>query len=258
MPSYFITGASRGLGLAFATKLLQTPGNTVIASARSTSAPQLTDLSSRAGKDLPGTLHLVPLDVADFDAYPAAVAATEKLLPDGEGLDYLLLNAGVDLQTNEAFVTGKTDWKVFEEELRINTIAPIATLRAFQPLLEKGTAKKALLLSTEMGSLTLASNIPFLSDTYSVTKAAANMAIRKYGAALKTLGSPLTLLIVYPGLVYETPLGLALKSYFDKYAPDYPVTKLDDAVQGTLKVMHDAMAEDHCKFLNHKHEERPW
>ena len=34
---------------------------------------------------------------------------------------------------------------------------------------------------------------------YSVTKAAANMAIRKYGAALKTLGSPVILLNVYPG-----------------------------------------------------------
>lgn len=107
------------------------------------------------------------------------------------------------------------------------------------------------------------------------------MAIRKYGAALKTLGSPITLLIVYPGkfpttclqgspranayridpvlgLVYDTELGLALKEYFDKYAPDYPVTTLADGVDGTLKVLHESTAEDHIKFLNHKHEERPW
>ena len=58
----------------------------------------------------------------------------------------------------------RTDLKLFEEELKINVIAPVATTRAFIPLLEKGTAKKVLYVTTEMGSLTLSAQVPFLSQ----------------------------------------------------------------------------------------------
>lgn len=62
-----------------------------------------------------------------------------------------------------------TDLKVFGDELKVNVIGPVATLRAFMPLLDKGKAKKVLFLSTEMGSLTLAERIPFLS-TYPILR----------------------------------------------------------------------------------------
>jgi len=38
-----------------------------------------------------------------------------------------------------------------------------------------------------------------IGDTYSVGKAGLNMVVRKYGAALKALGSPIILINVYPG-----------------------------------------------------------
>jgi short-subunit dehydrogenase involved in D-alanine esterification of teichoic acids len=62
------------------------------------------------------------------------------------------------------FVIDRTDLKLFEEELKINVVAPVATTRAFTPLLEKGTAKKVLYVTTEMGSLTLSEKVPFLSQ----------------------------------------------------------------------------------------------
>jgi NAD(P)-dependent dehydrogenase (short-subunit alcohol dehydrogenase family) len=253
MPSYFITGASRGLGLAFAEKLLANKDNIVVASARNTSAEGLKAL---AAKGHPGKLHLVTLDVGNYDAYAGAVAETEKVLPNG--LDYLIVNAAVDLQTNAAFAHGTTDLKLFEEELKINVVSPVATTRAFTPLLEKGTAKKVLYVTSEMGSITLAGHIPFLSDTYSVGKAGLNMVVRKYGAALKALGSPIILINVYPGWIQSTELGLGLKEYFDKYAPDYPRTTLDEGIDGTLNVLHTATAEQHTKFLDYKGVERPW
>jgi len=253
MPSYFITGTSRGLGLAFVEKLLASPDNIVIASARNTSSEGLKALAT---KGLPGKLHLVTLDVENYDAYAGAVAESEKVLPNG--LDYLIVNAGVDLQTNAAFASGTTDLKLFETELRINVIAPVATTRAFIPLLEKGTAKKVLYLGTEMGSLTLAENVPFLSDTYSVGKAGLNMVVRKYGAALKTLGSPIILVNVFPGLIQATELGGALKDYFDKYAPNYPRTSLEDGINGTLNVLHTATQAQHTKFLDFKGNEINW
>jgi len=253
MPSYFITGASRGLGLSFAEKLLESPNNIVIASARNISAEGLKAL---AAKGLPGKLYTVTLDVTDYDAYAGAVAETEKFLPNG--LDYLIVNAGVDLQTNAAFANGTTDLKLFEEELKINVIAPVATTRAFTPLLNKGTAKKVLYLTTEMGSLTNSEKVPFLSDTYSVGKAGLNMVVRKYGAALRALGSPIILINVYPGWIQTTELGLGLKEYFDKYAPTYPRTSLEEGVNGTLHVLHTSTAEQHTKFLDFKGKEIPW
>lgn len=252
MPSYFITGASRGLGLAFAEKLLESPDNVVLASARDINAPGLKAL---AAKGLPGKLHLFTLDVVKYDSYPAVVKEVEAVT--GGSLDYLLVNAGVDFQTNNPFIKD-ADLKLFEQELAINVVAPVATLRSFQPLLEKGTGKRAAILTTEMGSLTMSSNVPFLSDTYSVGKAAVNMVARKYGAALKTLGSDIVLLLIHPGWVPSTDLGAALEDFFNKYVPDYPKTPLDESITGVLKVIHESTKEDHTKFLNWKHEERPW
>jgi len=71
----------------------------------------------------------------------------------------------LSFSTSFAFIVVgiRTDLKLFEEELKINVIAPVATTRAFIPLLEKGTAKKVLYVTTEMGSLTLSAQVPFLS-----------------------------------------------------------------------------------------------
>ena len=63
MRTWFITGVSRGLGLAIANAAL-TEGDTVIGTVRDT-AP---DLASG-----PGKLHVVTLDVADGDATAPAV-----------------------------------------------------------------------------------------------------------------------------------------------------------------------------------------
>lgn len=60
------------------------------------------------------------------------------------------------------------------------------------------------------------------------------------------------------GWVPETTLGQGLKPYFDKYAPDYAAVPLDEAVSGTLKVLHTATKDDHTKFLNWKHESVAW
>ncbi|KAF8314100.1 NAD(P)-binding protein [Clavulina sp. PMI_390] len=252
MPSYFITGASRGLGLAFTEKLLADERNTVIASARNPSAETLKTL---AGKGLPGKLITVKLDVTDFDAFPVAVKEAEAALP--EGLDYLIINAAADRQPFAAFATN-ADLKLFEEELRLNTISPVATLRAFLPLLENGKAKKAMFLGTELASLDLAIHIPLLSDGYAASKAALNMVIRKYGAALKAMGSEVTLLNVYPGWVPETELGDVFRDYFAKHIPEYPSTSLADSIEGMLNVLHNSTAEDHTKFLNYLHQTIAW
>jgi len=252
MPSYLITGTSRGLGLAIAEKLLEDPKNIVVATARNISAPGLKALAAKTPKD---RLHLVLLEVSKEDAYPAAVAATEAALPNG--LDYLIVNAGVDYQTFKTF--GKeVDFKLFEEELRVNVIAPMIAVRAFNPLLNKGSAKKVLFMTSTLGSFSRAANIPGLGDTYSTTKAALNMAVLKYGVALKAQGSDFIFILLFPGLVPATDLGAGVLPYFEKYIPNVKTTTLEESVNGSIKVLHDATKEDHTKFVNWKGEHLPW
>lgn len=70
------------------------------------------------------------------------------------------------------------DPDVLEEELRVNTVAPLYLLQRLLPLIRKGAAKKILLLSSCMGSV---QNAPFFvgcTESYSVTKAGLNMYVQ--------------------------------------------------------------------------------
>lgn len=94
MPSYLITGSSRGLGLAIVAELLKTPENKVIATARNTKkSAGLQDLAAQYPAD---RLALVDLDVTSEESIAAAVEQVTKILGEGEGLDHLISNAGVN------------------------------------------------------------------------------------------------------------------------------------------------------------------
>ena len=68
-----------------------------------------------------------------------------------------------------------SDLQTFEDELRVNTVAPIELIRRFLPLVRKGAAKKVVFISSINGSLDWAADTATLSITYSATKAALNM-----------------------------------------------------------------------------------
>ena len=123
MPSYLVTGGSRGLGLGFIAELvslliinisdylpsnaraqLQDPQNYVIATARSSnSTPELQKLLTKHAE----MIAFVQLDIADPASIEKAAVDVAKLVP--EGLDTLISNAGVNFQPKatleDAFVT---------------------------------------------------------------------------------------------------------------------------------------------------------
>lgn len=74
----------------------------------------------------------------------------------------------------------------------------IGTLRAFLPLIRKGHDKKIVVISSALGSIELAAGMPGLNDIYSVTRAALNMLVRKWGGVLKLEG--ITTALVHPGM----------------------------------------------------------
>jgi NAD(P)-dependent dehydrogenase (short-subunit alcohol dehydrogenase family) len=93
MASYLITGSSRGLGLAMASRLASLPKSdvsAVFATARQDNSPQLRQLVNSS----PGRVGFVPLDVTDEKSAVDAAGLVEQQL-QGRGLDVLINNAGV-------------------------------------------------------------------------------------------------------------------------------------------------------------------
>jgi NAD(P)-dependent dehydrogenase (short-subunit alcohol dehydrogenase family) len=120
MPSYLITGSSRGLGLAFVVELvsissnpdreqalirmlqLKNPANKVVASARNTASSRgLQELASKYTQD---RLILLDLDVTKPKSIQDAAEELTKLLP--QGLGHLVSNAGISHQPLATFENG--------------------------------------------------------------------------------------------------------------------------------------------------------
>jgi len=74
----------------------------------------------------------------------------------------------------------------------------LGLLRAFLPLIRQGQGKKILAISSIIGSIEQSINLPGLNDQYSVTRAALNMLIRKWGGVLKNEG--IATATIHPGL----------------------------------------------------------
>ena len=107
-----VTGANRGLGRAFAQRLLERGARKVYATAR---RPEIVDL--------PGA-EVLALDVTD----PASVRAAAQAAPD---VTLLVNNAGI--QTATDLVTGSLD--NVRRELETNVFGGLATIREFAPAL---------------------------------------------------------------------------------------------------------------------------
>ena len=118
MRTWFITGVSRGLGLAIANAAL-IEGDTIIGTVRDT-AP---DLASG-----PGKAHVVTLDVTDGEAVEAAVA--DAFARAGK-IDVIVNNAGYGLLGALEKATDSEARRLFE----VDVLAPFRIIRAALPYL---------------------------------------------------------------------------------------------------------------------------
>lgn len=109
-----VTGANRGLGRAFAQRLLERGARKVYATARQ---PETVDLAG---------VEVLPLDITD----PAAVQAAADVAAD---VSLLVNSAGI--QTGADLVTGSLD--AVRHELETNLFGHLAMVRAFAPLLAR-------------------------------------------------------------------------------------------------------------------------
>ena len=227
-----VTGANRGLGLAFTRQLLAR-GDRVVATARHPG--KATALNTLAG-DYPGRLHVLPLDVAT-DKSRDELARELPLVLDGAPIDLLVNNAGV-LHSGERW--GKLDSAILEDSLRVNAIGPLLLVQALAPLLADGATVANL--STQMASI--ATRTEFRSPSYSMSKAAQNMATVQLALAL----APRNILVVAlsPGWV-RTDMG----GTGGEITPE-------ESAAGLLQVIAGLKTQDSGRFLDWRGEPMSW
>jgi len=248
MPSYFISGANRGIGLALVERLLQEPDNTIVAGARNPNAANvLQDLKAKH----PERLLLVPFDLVDPAKIELAAEQASAFLPNG--LDYLINNAGVNNIPISPFA--EVDLELLEEEIRVNAIAPIHVVRTFLPLVRKGHEKKVVFVSSNLGSMEEAGDYRELSNAYSMGKAALNMMARKWGTSLKPEG--ISTIVLHPGWV-GTDMGQAIAGWVAKNFPSWEQISMSESVEGSLKVIRDFKCEEPSVFLRWNGTRYPW
>lgn len=225
MPTLLITGANRGIGLAFV-QSFAADGWRVIATCRDPSSA--TELQA-----VPGEVVVHGLDVADRTAIAALADALS-----GEPIDLLLNNAGV---YGGAQDFGGIDYEAWLDTFAVNTLAPVAMTEAFRSHLVAGSGRLVICLTSRMGSITEGGSGYF---HYRSSKAALNMAARGMATALGQDG--ITLAVFHPGWV-QTDMG-------GRAAPLSP----SDSVAAMRRVFDRLGPADSGGFFDHDGSEIPW
>lgn len=232
MQRCLVTGANRGLGLAFVSALLER-GARVLACCRDPAhAEVLAGLRAVHGERL--AIH--PLDVADaaaIDGLPRAAAAHLQRI------DLLVNNAGV-LESGERF--GNVKAGSLATSFAVNASAPLLITQALAPLLALGNKPRVLCVSSQIGSI--AQSHAFRTVSYAMGKAALNMAVKRLAAELTPRG--IIVIAVHPGWL-KTDMG-------GKGATLAPTA----AAHALLGLIEHAQVADAGKFLAYDGAELPW
>jgi NAD(P)-dependent dehydrogenase (short-subunit alcohol dehydrogenase family) len=201
MPSYVITGVSKGLGWEFLRQLSSDANNTVIGIVRDKPG---TD--KRVSEELKGrsNISILQADMVDYDALERAAADAARIL--GGRLDYLISNAGYVSMFDFASplgVLGSTPRELEDDllkSLRTNAIGNIHLYNLFMPLILEGQVKKVINISTGHADMELVRKYDIdVAPLYSISKTAMDMVTSKFSAQYREAG--VLFLGISPGAV---------------------------------------------------------
>ncbi|KAI0667319.1 NAD-P-binding protein [Trametes maxima] len=232
--SWLVTGTSRGIGLEIVKQLLASPDNLVVATARN---PEKTTALNALKEVAKGTLHVLRLDLSDFDSVRATATALKPILGE-TGLDYLINDAAIAVD-DTAFTFDPED---LLREVRTNVAGPALLAQVTLPFIEKGTRETILNISSTGASFANVSRIGTRGTSYNMSKAALNMLTLKQ----KHERPDLIVLTMCPGWV-KTDMG----GYDAMLEPK-------ESVAGILKIVTSATLADSGRFIRYNGEEIPW
>ncbi|KAH7303481.1 hypothetical protein B0I35DRAFT_485171 [Stachybotrys elegans] len=230
MSSYFITGVSKGLGLALVRLLASNPSNIVLGLARDMEATE-----KKLAGDGFKNVHILSGDITDEKALQTAATEAEKILGD-KGLDVMINNAGYisDITSLESIRDLENDKELLIQDIYksfdVNAVGTLKAVYAFLPLVRKGTQKKIVAISSGMGDVDFINDAKvFGSVPYGISKAALNILMAKLNVAYQDEG--ILCIAICPGEISrDTPptfndeqMAKVMKivSVFRGYAPNY-------------------------------------
>jgi len=236
-----VAGADRGVGAAVTAHLLEL-GCTVFAGRFMEEERELEPLRDR----FPGKLTTVPLDVSRDESVRQAAALVGS---STTALDIIFNVAGIkgDMKT---VIPGRID---YDEALRVyntNALGALRVANAFFPLLEAGTARLVVNVSSEAGSIGSCWRESWYA--YCLSKAALNMVSAHLHNRMKALGG--FVIAIHPGSV-QTKMQ----------DPDDPgeISPLESAA-GMIEVIEKALAGsphfrgEHPAFVDYRGAPLPW
>ncbi|KAJ5464897.1 uncharacterized protein N7458_000583 [Penicillium daleae] len=259
MSSYAITGASKGLGREFVRQLAADTTNTVLAIVRNPESPDISELASNYPN-----VHVIKGDVTDPKSLVEA-ASTAATITGGK-LDVLIHNSNaVDPATMSFNPTqipfdAQATREFFDLPLSTAVYGGIWTTNAFLPLIEKGTQKKIVHMSSGMADLDVIKKTGIsYAVAYSVAKASINVLVAKYTAELAPRG--IKVLALSPGWVNtwegeKSPQVLqaeeVMLKQFQAVEPELKgQIQPEESVRKCLQVIKRLDAETSGLFLSH-------
>ena len=226
---WFITGASRGIGLEFCRQLLSR-GQQVIAACRNPDgARELWELKS----DYKSRFQYLALDVTD----EKSVAEMARHL-DGVAIDVLINNAGVLRGAEENFAN--VSFSDVARSFDVNTLGPMRVTRALLPMLKLSKTPAVIHITSKMGSI--ADNTSGGYYGYRMSKTALNMFNKSFALEFPEITS----VVMHPGWV-KTEMGGAA-------AP----LEADGSVAGMIQVIESLKLKDSGTFREYSGGEIAW
>jgi NAD(P)-dependent dehydrogenase (short-subunit alcohol dehydrogenase family) len=187
MQNILITGANRGIGLAFTSEYLKR-GDRVLATCRH---PHEADALHKLQQQYPDALAILNMDVTNSAQIAACRAlATEHV----HALNVLINNAGIMRQVEHITEIHPED---LVDSLRVNAVGPTLVANAFIDLLEAGKPSKLVNITMPTQTITKldrTSNQIYVASRYATNALTKMMALEFAPRGITTVG-------LYPGMI---------------------------------------------------------
>jgi len=241
-PTVMITGSNRGLGFEFARQYAGNGWRVIATARRPESATDLHKLREQ----FPNVI-IERLDVTD----EARIVELAREYAN-EPIDLLINNAGVGGGAADPDIT--LDAETFHDVLAVNTFAPLRITQAFLPSVLQSRQKKVAVITSRLGSLTLATNYtvgsPFDDSLYySISKAGVNMGMRRF--ALQLADRDVSVAILHPGPVATDMLANSGYDLSKAYTPE-------QSIGGMIRYLDQLGPERSGEFYGHDGIQVPW
>lgn len=242
MRRVLVTGSNRGIGLALVREALERDSFVIATCRAPVDATELRELH-RVHGDRIRILRLDLLDPSSGEECKREVAS------DVESLDVLVNNAGIN--GRDATVAppashlsiAALDSANLLRMFQVNTVAQLGVTQLFLPLLKKSDQARIGFLSSGMSSIN-GKDGSEIEYSYSISKAALNMAVRVLSYELRYLG--IWVVALNPGWV-RTDMGTSR-------AP----LDASDSASGLWDRLDQLTESDSGRFLDYRGRSVPW